>query len=106
MSPFSTLFSAEILHRAFNSLYRARHNFYNKYFLLSLSILNVPFFDFNLFIARPKGIFRRLISDAKGPILNFALITLVVRYLCPHVIDLRQTDLFFDSIFSLPLSYL
>ena len=44
------------------------------------------FFDFNLFIARPTGIFRRLISDAKGPILNFALITLVVRYLRSHVI--------------------
>ena len=40
---------------------------------------------FNLFIARPTGTFRRLISDAKGPILNFALITLVVRYLRPHV---------------------
>ena len=35
---------------------------------------------------RPTGIFRRLISDAEGPILNFALITLVERYLRPHVI--------------------
>ena len=32
------------------------------------------------------GVFRRLTSDAKRPILNFALITLVVRYLRSHVI--------------------
>ena len=50
---------------------------FNKYFLLSLSVLNIPyFFYFNLFIARPTGVFRRLTSDAKWPILNFELITL------------------------------
>ena len=77
ISLFLTLFSTENLQRVSNSLYRAQHNFYNKYFLLSLSIKRPSFLTLIPFIACPTGMFGRLISDAKGPILNFALITLV-----------------------------
>ena len=74
-SPFSTLFSTESQHRASNSLYRARHNFYYRYFLPSLFIKRLSLFFFNLFITRPIGMFGRLIPDAKEPILNFSQIT-------------------------------
>ena len=43
IAPFLTLFLTENLHRASNSLYRVRHNFYNKYFLLLLSIKRPSF---------------------------------------------------------------